>query len=170
MFHCECCINKDCAEENPNCLWIIDVKRCSSLLFLTPLNGWVKLKHQNPPGKGRFLRILLLAAIAVREGADDDDDDDHHDHNNDAGDDESQLHVSAAHGTLEAGRLLLENGCICGEILSAIDKILSLLLVGESLIDVILHDAGHFINLPLHVTHTSAQHKNKKQKAKKHQE
>ena len=96
-----------------------------------------------------------MAALSLAgDGNCDDDDDDDDDRNDDTDDDKSQLHVLAAHGALEAMRLLLEHGSVGRQLLCAIGKVLCLLLVGKSLVDVVLHDAGHFINLPLNISNT----------------
>jgi len=101
-----------------------------------------------------ILEEVLAALFVLSNGHGDDDDDDDDDDNNETNDDQSQLHVLAAHGALETMRLLLEHGSVRGQLVCAIDKVLSLLLVGESLVDVVLHDAGHLINLPLDLRNT----------------
>ena len=115
-----------------------------------------------------ILEEVLAALFVLSNGHGDDDDDDDDDDNNETDDDQSQLHVLAAHGALETMRLLLEHGSVRGQLVCAIDKVLSLLLVGESLVDVVLHDAGHLINLPLDLRNTITVSRAAKKKKKIH--
>ena len=104
-------------------------------------------------GEGRRDKLVVLL---LGDCGDNDDDDNDHNEEHDADNDHGQLHVLAAHLALERGGLLLEHRRAVRQVLCAVNEILGLGLVAQRLVDVVLHDSGHLIDLLLDVAHTAA--------------